>query len=174
MFERRSHGADSVTDKPDSPDSDAAGAEVLAPETAGSSGKRSIEQQFQAMITSVQRGPAPNPIAKHITPDHIDRAFDITEKGMDAMERDRSESRNYWKFMAMLIVAASLVLVGLLVVQRERRIGFGDLACLRRSGRRLRWGLRLRKESKLTRTGLTAYFPCCNASTNGTAISSST
>ena len=115
MFERRSPGADSVTDKPDSPDSDATGAEVLAPEAADSSGKRSIEQQFRAMITSVQRGPAPNPIAKHITPDHIDRAFDITEKGMDAMERDRTESRSYWKFMAVLIVAASLVLVGLLV-----------------------------------------------------------
>ena len=58
-----------MTDKPDSPDSDAAGAEVLAPEAADSSGKRSIEQQFRAMITSVQRGPAPNPIATHITPD---------------------------------------------------------------------------------------------------------
>ena len=34
---------------------------------------------------------------------------------MDATERDRNESRNYWKFMAVLIVAASLVLVGLLV-----------------------------------------------------------
>lgn len=115
VSERHSREADTVTDNPAAPDSDAAGAEVLAPEAAGSSGKRSIEQQFGAMIASVQRGPASNPVAKHITPDHIDRAFDITEKGMDAMERDRSESRNYGKFMAVLIAAASLALVGLLV-----------------------------------------------------------
>ena len=116
MFEPHSHGADSVTDKPDRPDLDSTDAEILVPEAAGSSGKRPIEQQFRAMMASVQRGPAQNPIAKHITPDHIDRAFDITEKGMDAMERDRNESRSYGKFMAALIAAASLILVGLLVL----------------------------------------------------------
>ena len=104
-----------MTDRPAVPDLDPAEAEVPVPQANDSSGRRSIEQQFGAMIASVQHGPAPNPVAKHITPDHIDRAFDITEKGMDSMERDRNESRSYWKFMAVLIVAASLVLVGLLV-----------------------------------------------------------
>ena len=34
---------------------------------------------------------------------------------MDAMARDRDESRSYWKFLALLMAGASLVLVALLV-----------------------------------------------------------
>ncbi|WP_420637325.1 hypothetical protein [Candidatus Palauibacter sp.] len=104
-----------MTNRLDPSDPEAGETEVVPAESAGSSGTSPTENQFAALMASFRRGPAPNPIAKHITADHIDRAFDITEKGMDAMERDRNESRNYWKFMAVLIVAASLVLVGLLV-----------------------------------------------------------
>lgn len=104
-----------MTNELDPRDPDAAETEVVPTESARSSGKPPTESQFKALMASFQRGPAPNPIAKHITADHVDRAFDITEKGMDAMERDRNESRSYGKFMAVLVAAASLLLVGLLV-----------------------------------------------------------
>ena len=47
--------------------------------------------------------------------DHLDRAFDLSEKHLDATERDRNASRNYGKFMAVLVAVASLSLVALLV-----------------------------------------------------------
>ena len=47
--------------------------------------------------------------------DHLDRAFDLSEKHLDATERNRNASRNHGKFMAVLVAAASLSLVALLV-----------------------------------------------------------
>lgn len=88
----------------------------MPPEGDASSSDAGDVRQLRAMMALFQRGPAPNPLAKHLTSGHVDRALDITEKGMDAMERDRNESRRYGKFIAVLAAVSSLALVGLLVL----------------------------------------------------------
>lgn len=76
---------------------------------------RDFEHTFQALMASVQGGPPHNPIADHITSEHIAASIDLSSKSMDVGLEDRKDNRRLVLQVFIASVVGLLGMVALLV-----------------------------------------------------------
>lgn len=69
--------------------------------------------QIQGMVAGY--GPTPSPIARKITPDHIDKVLENQEKFLDVSLKDRRGMRKFWGYICTMSAAAVLALCAMLV-----------------------------------------------------------